>query len=283
MNQKAIFAVWIVAVALMIAGVAGYYAYAKGHSAPVPNPVVTVATSTQPAAASTTTTTTTTIVTPVPVSHPVPPAPSGSHMITQSDNGKTVTFTKGDRFGIAMGDTLQWSLSLDPSGIVTRVPNIMTLRGEQGVYTATAVGTTTLHATGAPICTPGQACPQFRQEVTVNIVVKPSPIATSTTGTVSGSVLLSPICPVERNPPDPACAPKGYQTSIRILVAATHTLYTTISSDASGAFRTALPPGKYLFAPQGGSAMLPRCSETAVTVVANQNQTLNLDCDTGIR
>ena len=93
-------------------------------------------------------------------------------MITQADNNTTVTLAKGQRFGIAMGDTLEWSLNFDPTGIVTRVTNISTLRGEQGVYTATAAGSTTLQATGAPICNPGEACPQFRQAVTVKIVVK---------------------------------------------------------------------------------------------------------------
>ena len=93
-------------------------------------------------------------------------------MITQADNGKTVLLAKGQRFGVAMGYDLDWSVVFDPTGIVTRVPNIMTLRGEQGVYTATAAGTTVLHATGAPICDPNQMCPQFRQAVNVTLVVR---------------------------------------------------------------------------------------------------------------
>ncbi|MDB5194504.1 MAG: hypothetical protein JWN50_518 [Parcubacteria group bacterium] len=93
-------------------------------------------------------------------------------MVTQADNATTVSLVKGQRFGIAMGDTLEWSLTFDPTGIVTRVTNISTIRGEQGVYTATNTGTTVLHATGAPICNPGEACPQFRQAVTVTLVVR---------------------------------------------------------------------------------------------------------------
>src|SRR5271169_551088 len=40
--------------------------------------------------------------------------------------------------------------------------------------------------------------------------------ATSPEGTVEGSVMLGPTCPVERIPPDPACAPRPYQTRITV-------------------------------------------------------------------
>ena len=92
-------------------------------------------------------------------------------MITPADNGTTVHEPLGSRFGIAMGDTLEWTLDLNPQGIITRVRNIATLRGEQGVYTATARGTTKLTATGAPYCNDGEACPQFLEHVEVTIVV----------------------------------------------------------------------------------------------------------------
>lgn len=35
-------------------------------------------------------------------------------------------------------------------------------------------------------------------------------------GKVSGKILLGPTCPVMKNPPDPACADKPYETSIQI-------------------------------------------------------------------
>lgn len=120
-----------------------------------------------------------------------------------------------------------------------------------------------------------------------------TPVATSTApippkppvkGTVAGSVFLSPICPVEHNPPDPRCAPKGYQTSIRIYPASAPTaLLMTISSDAAGMFRVSLSPGTYIFQPAGGASMPPTCQSAQATVSAGKTGTLNLSCDTGIR
>jgi hypothetical protein len=163
-TNKKIVTLLIVIILVML----GYFFIQKEHTAV---PVVITATSTEPVGEAATSTT---IVThPVtPTSTPVTVPVTSTNMVTPADNGTTIMLTKGQRFGVAMGDTLEWTLSFDPSGIVTRVPNIATLRGEQGVYTATAIGTTTLHAIGAPICNPGEACPQFRQAVTVILVVK---------------------------------------------------------------------------------------------------------------
>lgn len=105
----------------------------------------------------------------------------------------------------------------------------------------------------------------------------PKPAAT---GTVNGTVFLSPTCPVEQNPPDPKCSPRPYATTIRI--SRQGVPYATITTTAAGAYTTTLPAGTYTFLPKGG-ATFPRCSETQVTVIANTTKTQNLDCDTGIR
>ncbi len=112
----------------------------------------------------------------------------------------------------------------------------------------------------------------------------PEPLPTHTQkGVVEGKVLLSPTCPVERIPPDPACAPRAYQTTIQIEPTKPLGSSISISSDASGAFKVSLNPGTYTFKPEGGASMLPTCPAMSVSVLANQTQTINLDCDTGIR
>jgi len=125
-----------------------------------------------------------------------------------------------------------------------------------------------------------QGVPEYRVRFEVS-PANPTPLAG--TGTVSGSVLLGPTCPVERVPPDPQCAPKPYQTSIRVQSVHPSVPYTTISSDASGAFSISLYPGIYTFTPRGGNSMPPTCRAQQVTVEAGQTKHITLDCDTGIR
>lgn len=96
----------------------------------------------------------------------------GMTIITRADTGKTITLARDARFVIQMGSDLNWTIAFDPSGIISRVANSTTADGIQGVYSADVSGTTTLHATGAPICKPGYACPQFLVAVPVTIVVQ---------------------------------------------------------------------------------------------------------------
>lgn len=114
-------------------------------------------------------------------------------------------------------------------------------------------------------------------------LIRPKPITGAITGTVNGTVLLGPICPVEHIPPEPQCADKAYQTSIRIYEGNSAVLYRTISSSAQGAFSIQLAVGSYTFAPVGGEGMPPTCRPSKVSVAVGQTQNVQLDCDTGIR
>lgn len=99
---------------------------------------------------------------------------------------------------------------------------------------------------------------------------------------VRGTVLLGPTCPVMRDPPDPACAEKPYATAIEVYRAGSKSPFVIGNSDTSGAFEFSLPPGAYTLSAKGG-AMLPRCTETKVTVVPKSYATTSISCDTGIR
>lgn len=119
-------------------------------------------------------------------------------------------------------------------------------------------------------------------------VVRDPPSATKQlagNGTVIGRVILGPVCPVERIPPDPACAPKPFTTPITIWSTWTGSPYTPVFNDANGVFRLSLPSGAYSLAasPATGSGPYPRCAVTKILVVAKKTQNVTVNCDTGIR
>lgn len=91
------------------------------------------------------------VPTPTPTQQPLPTGTSNLQ-VTLQDSGKSITLHVGDSFLLYLGDTYQWEVSIADQSIISRVPNIMVIRGAQGIYTAHAVGTTTLTATGNPQC-----------------------------------------------------------------------------------------------------------------------------------
>lgn len=101
-------------------------------------------------------------------------------------------------------------------------------------------------------------------------------------GIVYVQVLLSPICPVERNPPDPGCAPKPYETEITILDAQTNSPYKNQETDASGKLAFSIEPGAYVLRAKG-TAPFPYCTDLNIEVLANKTQSVVINCDTGIR
>lgn len=104
-------------------------------------------------------------------------------------------------------------------------------------------------------------------------------------GDVHGIVLLGPACPVEHIPPDPACAPKPYRTTIDIWSLFTGSHYKSVSNDTSGVFDVSLEPGTYGLAVVHSAvgAIYPRCTEVSISVTAKKSQNVTVNCDTGIR
>jgi len=99
---------------------------------------------------------------------------------------------------------------------------------------------------------------------------------------VSGIVLLGPTCPVEKVPPEHACADKPYATAITVYRANSKTPFIIGNSDAEGKFTFNLPVGSYDLKAIGDTA-LPRCASVNVTVKDNNYATTTISCDTGIR
>jgi len=101
-------------------------------------------------------------------------------------------------------------------------------------------------------------------------------------GTILGQVLLSPVCPVERNPPDPACAPKPYKTIVSVLKSSNGAVYKKVAASALGRFSISVPAGSYVLR-ASGAKVYPRCTDTPVKVIANKSVSVKIGCDTGIR
>lgn len=110
--------------------------------------------------------------TPPDLSTPLVPDTSGNLDVTLPDNGRTVLMQVGQRFLLDLGDTYDWNLNIVDQNIVSRVLNIMTIRGSQGLFEAHTTGTTTLQATGDPLCRQSQpACmmPSVLFQVTITV------------------------------------------------------------------------------------------------------------------
>jgi hypothetical protein len=100
---------------------------------------------------------------------------------------------------------------------------------------------------------------------------------------VRGRVTAGPTCPVEPYPPDPACADRGFQTTIRIKALPERELVKTVRTGEKGRFRTRLEPGRYRLVPRSGKNGFPACERQDVVVKADQFTRVHLSCDTGIR
>ncbi len=100
---------------------------------------------------------------------------------------------------------------------------------------------------------------------------------------IRGTVMLGPSCPVMRNPPDPQCTDKPYQTSVSVSHSSSPTkVFATAESASDGTFKLSLPPGDYIVS-AGGNKSLPRCSNVSATVESSGYIEVQISCDTGIR
>ena len=111
--------------------------------------------------------------TPTATATPITPQPpSQTRSITLADNGQTIELHVGERFLLNLGPGYIWTVNVADTSVVSRVVNVLVIRGAQGIYEASQPGTTTLTATGDPPCrqtTPPCGMPSriFRIQITV--------------------------------------------------------------------------------------------------------------------
>ncbi len=103
-------------------------------------------------------------------------------------------------------------------------------------------------------------------------------------GVLEGKVSIGPLCPVERNPPDPRCQPTA-ETYQAWPIAVLHDTVkvATIVAGKDGTFHVELSPGTYVVDHEKqqhfGKGTLP----TTVTIKSGETTTLDINIDTGIR
>jgi hypothetical protein len=106
-------------------------------------------------------------------------------------------------------------------------------------------------------------------------------------GFLEGTISIGPICPVETNPPDPACLPtaetyKAYPVSV--FTSDGKTKVAQLMPSLDGAYTSELPTGDYLIVLERaknniGGSNLP----VMVSITAQDKTLLNINIDTGIR
>jgi hypothetical protein len=107
-----------------------------------------------------------TLIPPTPTFTPVPP-------VTLADNGRTITLHVGQRFLLDLGADYNWTVTVDHPLILSRVVNVLVIRGAQGLYEAHSPGYATLTATGDPVCHSAQPpCEIPPREFQIHIVVE---------------------------------------------------------------------------------------------------------------
>ena len=111
----------------------------------------------------------------------------------------------------------------------------------------------------------------------------PSPSGHSQKTGIGGVANAGPVCPVEKNPPDPACAPGPVDGAVLVFTDAGVTEVARVTTAADGTFFAELPAGLYVVTPQPTKGLLGTPGAESVTVTDGATARLDLAYDTGIR
>ncbi len=101
---------------------------------------------------------------------------------------------------------------------------------------------------------------------------------------ISGLVLAGPICPVEKNPPDPNCADRPVGGAVLVINDETGSQVARLVSAPDGTFSIALPAGHYVLVPQPVEGLLGKAGPIDFRLApGGPPPTLDVRYDTGIR
>jgi hypothetical protein len=100
---------------------------------------------------------------------------------------------------------------------------------------------------------------------------------------VTGYVHAGPVCPVERHPPDPACADRPVAGAVLVVVDDQGRDVADIRTDPEGEFDVLLPAGSYTLVPQPVEGLLGTASPMDFAVGPDVSTELDVAYGTGIR
>ncbi|MCV0404014.1 MAG: carboxypeptidase-like regulatory domain-containing protein [Chloroflexi bacterium] len=109
------------------------------------------------------------------------------------------------------------------------------------------------------------------------------PNADPPTVEVSGAVVASPICPVERQPPDPDCAPRPVSGASLTFADPDGEVVGTAVTDEVGEFLVSLPMGTYVVTGERVEGLAGEPPPMEIDVGPAGMTDLVLEYDTGIR
>jgi len=99
-----------------------------------------------------------------------------SKIVTLADDGQTINLKLNETFLLKLGEGYDWNITIADQTIVSRVPNVLVIRGAQGIYRAHKEGSSTLTAIGDPVCRAEQPpCAAPTREFRINIAVTGAP------------------------------------------------------------------------------------------------------------
>ncbi len=111
-----------------------------------------------------------------------------------------------------------------------------------------------------------------------------APIATGVPGTgVVITAQAGPTCPVERVPPDPACAPRPVAGATVDILDMRGGIVATVVTDAAGTVQLLLAPGDYVVQGRAVNGLMGTAPPVNVTVADGALAPVVLAYDTGIR
>jgi hypothetical protein len=110
----------------------------------------------------------------------------------------------------------------------------------------------------------------------------PGTVAAGRTG-IGGTASAGPVCPVEKKPPDPNCAPRPVAGAVLLIRDASGAQVARTTTGADGTFFIELPPGGYVVEPQAVAGLMGTAGSQSVTINDGVASMIQLSYDTGIR
>lgn len=100
---------------------------------------------------------------------------------------------------------------------------------------------------------------------------------------VTGTAHAGPVCPVQHDPPDPACADRPVDGAVLLIVDDAGRTVAETRTDADGHFTTELPAGNYTLVPQPVEGLPGTAQPQTFTTGRGLAPALDVAYGTGIR